>query len=313
MHIPDGFLDAKTAVASGVLAAGGLTVAVRQVNRRLPRARVPLLGLTAAFIFAAQMLNFPVAGGTSGHLIGSVLAGALLGPSAAVVVLSAVLIVQCLLFADGGLLALGANIFNMAIVGGVAGSGVYWAVRRLSHGARGLVLAAVVAGWCSTVLAAVSCAAQLAFSGTASWSVVFPSMTNVHMLIGLGEGLITALVLVAIARVRPELVEDAARSTVGENYAELVGFGLLLAVGLVVFGAPVASPWPDGLGKVAAALGFEHHARSLVGAPVPGYQIPGIGSVVWATVLAGVAGTVVVFGLGWLLARLLVPSKSKTP
>ena len=121
MHIPDGFLDAKVAVTTGVLATAGLGFALRQARRTLPPRRVPLLGLAAAFIFAAQMLNFPVAGGTSGHMIGAVLAAVLLSPSAAVIVLSAVLIVQCLVFADGGLSALGANIFNMGIVGGVGG------------------------------------------------------------------------------------------------------------------------------------------------------------------------------------------------
>ena len=109
MHVPDGFLDAKTAVATAALAAAGLGVALRQARLHLPPRRVPLLGLAAAFVFAAQMINFPVAGGTSGHLVGGVLAAVLLGPSAAVIVLSAVLIVQCLMFADGGLSALGAK------------------------------------------------------------------------------------------------------------------------------------------------------------------------------------------------------------
>jgi cobalt/nickel transport system permease protein len=116
MHIPDGFIDGKTAATTALLAAAGVGLALRQVRRRLPPRRVPLLGLAAAFLFAAQMVNFPVVGGTSGHLLGGVLAAALLGPSAAIVVLTTVLIVQCFLFADGGVLALGANVFNMAIV-----------------------------------------------------------------------------------------------------------------------------------------------------------------------------------------------------
>ena len=110
MHIPDGFIDGKTAATTALLSAAGVGLALRQVRRRLPPRRVPLLGLAAAFLFAAQMVNFPVAGGTSGHLVGGVLAAALLGPSAAIVVLTTVLIVQCFLFADGGVLALGANI-----------------------------------------------------------------------------------------------------------------------------------------------------------------------------------------------------------
>src|SRR2546422_7604656 len=119
MHIPDGFLDPKTALASGALSAVGLTIALRDARRRLPARKVPLMGLSAAFVFAAQMLNFPVAAGTSGHLIGGVLAAVLLGPSAAAVVLTSVLIVQCFVFGDGGVLALGANVFNMGIVSAV--------------------------------------------------------------------------------------------------------------------------------------------------------------------------------------------------
>src|SRR5271166_2666301 len=134
MHIPDGFLDAKTAVTTGVISASGVGLALRQVRRELPPRRVPLLGLAAAFLFAAQMVNFPVAGGTSGHLVGGALVAALLGPSAAVVVVTTVLIVQCLLFADGGVTALGANIFNMAIVNSVTGYALY---RLLSRGLAG--------------------------------------------------------------------------------------------------------------------------------------------------------------------------------
>ena len=308
MHIPDGFLDAKTVIATGALATGGLGFALRQVGARLPRRRVPLMGLAAAFVFAAQMLNFPVAGGTSGHLVGGVLTAVLLGPSAAVVVLSAVLIVQCFLFADGGVLALGANIFNMAIVNSVAGYGIYRAVRRLFGGLRGLVLAAAFAAWCATVLAAVCCTGQLASSGTVAWAVAFPAMANVHMLIGLGEALITALVIAGVARARPELVEEGAPPRVGERYVEFAGFGVLVALGLALLVAPHASSLPDGLEKVAAALGFEHHAaQPLVAAPFGDYHLPGVKSAAWATAWAGAIGTVVVFALAWLLARSLVP------
>src|ERR1035437_1588975 len=163
MHIPDGFLDAKTMTMSGALAAGSVGLALRQLRQNLARPRVPLMGLAAAFIFAAQMLNFPVAGGTSGHLVGGVLVAALLGPSAAIVVLTTVLIVQCFLFADGGVLALGANVFNMAIVGAAGGYAIYRVVCRVLPGTRGQVAAVAFAGWCSTVLASVSCAGQLAW------------------------------------------------------------------------------------------------------------------------------------------------------
>lgn len=308
MHIPDGFLDAKTAAASGVLAAAGVGAAVWQAKRTLPARRVPLLGVTAAFIFAAQMLNFPVAGGTSGHLVGGVLAAVLVGPSAAVIVMTAVLVIQCFLFADGGVTALGANIFNMGLVNVFVGTAIYRVARRLAKGQRGLVLGAAFASWCATVLAAVCCAGQIAWSGKVAWRLVFPAMTGVHMLIGIGEGAITALVLLAIARARPELVErnDAAPQSVAA-----VGSGLFVALGLALFVSPFACAWPDGLEKVAAKLGFERIAAGapLVATPFPDYKLPGFADAGWITAAVGALGTLAAFAFAWLLARLLVPEK----
>lgn len=308
MHIPDGFLDAKTALTAGGLAATGLGVSLRQVRSRLPRRKIPMLGLAAAFVFAAQMLNFPVAGGTSGHLIGGVLTAVLLGPSAAVIVLASVLIVQCFLFADGGVTALGANIFNMGIIGGVVGYAVYRSVRGVFRGTRGVVMAAAFAAWCSTVLAAIVCAGELALSGTVAWSIAFPAMTNVHMLIGVGEALITAVVIVAIARANPELLELQTNPGANLGYGQVLAFGLLISFGLALFVAPFACSWPDGLDKVAKTFGFEHHAAraALIHSPIPNYQLPGVHSTLVATSLAGVIGTIIAFVLAFLLARKLV-------
>ena len=311
MHIPDGFIDAKTAIASGVLAVTGVGIALRQAKRTLPARRVPLLGLAAAFVFAAQMLNFPVAGGTSGHLVGATLVAVLLGPGAAAIALTAVLVVQCFLFNDGGLTALGANIFNMAIIATLVGYSVYRIARRFVPGQRGLIFAAAFAGWCSTVAAAISCAGQLALSGTVPWSVSFPAMAGVHMLIGIGEGLITALVILAIVRLRADLLDDAALA-VATPVTAFVGFGLIAALGLALFVSPFACKWPDGLEKIAAALGFEHHAieKPLLAAPISDYALPGMHSAIVATALAGVIGTVIVFALSWVLARVLIPSST---
>jgi len=251
MHIPDGFLDAKTAVAGGVLAAAGVGAAVWQTKRTLPARRVPLLGVTAAFVFAAQMLNFPVLPGVSGHLLGGVLAAVLLGPSAAVIVLTAVLIVQCFLFQDGGVSALGANIFNMALVGTVPGYVIYRLVRRVA----GMATAAAVAGWCATMFAAVCCGAELAWSGVAGWQRILLAMTGIHAVIGIGEGVITALVLVAIVRVRPELADEQSAPP-----AQVLTLGLVVVLGLILFVSPFACRWPDGLERVAATLGFDHQA-----------------------------------------------------
>jgi cobalt/nickel transport system permease protein len=314
VHIPDGFLDMKTAVAATALAATGLGVALRHARLHFPSRRVPLLGLTAAFVFAAQMINFPVAGGTSGHLIGAVLAAALLGPSGAVIVISAVLIVQCLMFADGGISALGANIFNMGIIGGVGGWAVYHVVSRVVKGLFGHVVAAAFAAWCSTVMASVACAGELASSHTVRWSVALPAMAGVHMLIGIGEGLITALVLVAIARTRPELVQPDSAAEPRRSYGAIVAYGGLIALGLALFVSPLASRWPDGLDRTAELLGFKEKAVTpVVPAPMPGYEVPGFHWTTLGTSLAGAVGTIVVFALAWLLARALVPKGAAGP
>jgi cobalt/nickel transport system permease protein len=309
MHIPDGFLDAQTAVAAGVLAAAGLAVALRRVRRSLPARRVPLIGLAAAFVFAAQMLNFPVAGGTSGHLIGAVLAAVLLGGSAAVLVMSAVLILQCFLFADGGLTALGANLFNMALVAPVVGYGVYRLVRRLAGGGlRGTLLATGFAAWCSTVAAAVACAGELAVSGTVAWRVALPAMAGVHMLIGLGEALITTLVVAGVARARPELLHEPRYAGGIRGYAGVAAYGLLVALGLAIFVSPVASHWPDGLLRVAGRLGFAPRAAApVLPAPFARYLVPGVGAGALSTALAGAVGAVVAFALAWTAARMLTP------
>jgi len=309
MHIPDVMMDAKTAVTTVALSAAGLALALRQARLHLPPRRVPLMGLAGAFVFAAQMLNFPVAAGTSGHLIGAVLCAILLGPSAAVVVLTAVLIVQCLMFSDGGVTALGANVFNMAVVGTLGGYAVYYLVSRSFKGLRGQVMAAAFAGWCSTVLAAMACAGELAMAGTLPWSKAFPAMAGIHMLIGLGEGLITALALVAIARTRPELLPETDPTPPPFRYGVAAVYGALISLGMAILLSPLASPAPDGLEHVADKLDFAEKPgdRPVLAAPIPDYKMPGVRSRTLATSLAGAAGTAVAFVLALILSRALVP------
>ncbi|MCX5660773.1 MAG: energy-coupling factor ABC transporter permease, partial [Planctomycetota bacterium] len=206
MHIPDGFLDMKTCAAAGALAAAGVAVALRQARSRLPRQAVPLMGAAGAFVFAAQMLNFPVAGGTSGHLMGGVLCTVLLGPAAAVLVVASVLIVQCLVFADGGVLALGANVLNMAVVPAAVGGLLHRMTTMTKLGVAPRIAVAAVAAWLSTLAAAATCAGELAAAGAAPAHIVFPAMLLVHALIGVGEAAITAMVLIFIARLRPDLL-----------------------------------------------------------------------------------------------------------
>jgi len=167
---------------------------------------VSLMGIMSAFIFAAQMINFPVVGGTSGHLLGGVLAAVLLGPYAGAVVLTCVLIFQCLVFQDGGLLALGANIFNMALIGTIGGYLIFKGLNKILSNKKGSLMGAGTAAWFSVVLAASFCALELALSGISPLGVVLPAMVGIHALIGIGEALITVAVLSFVQKVRPDLI-----------------------------------------------------------------------------------------------------------
>ncbi len=310
MHIPDGFLDTKTVIASGAIAAVGIGLALRSVRRSVPERRLPLIGLASAFVFAAQMLNFPVAGGTSGHLIGAVLAAVLLGPSASVLVMTTVLILQSFMFADGGVTALGANIFNMAIVAPIFGYALYRLISRLmGNDLRARLTGTAFAAWGSTVAAAICCAGQLALSHTVPWRVVFPAMAGIHMLIGIGEAVITTLVVAVIARARPDLFLEGEGSFNQFGYREFIGYGILASIGLAIFVAPFACGWPDGLEMVAHRLGFEQKAAEapVLLSPLPDYTVPGLGSAMVSTIIAGVIGTAVAFLLAYLFARFLTP------
>lgn len=207
MHIPDGFISTGTAVVTWAASAGGVGYSVRRLSDKLQEKQVPLMGVTAAFIFAAQMMNFTVAGGTSGHLLGAALATILLGPWAGCLVLTAVLAVQALLFQDGGLVAMGANIFNMAVVGVAVAWLVYHGLRRLlGEKTWATFISGFCAAWLSVVCASLVAAVELAVSGTSPWGVALPAMGLVHMLIGIGEGLITTAVLAFLQGVRPDLL-----------------------------------------------------------------------------------------------------------
>jgi len=208
MHIPDGFVSTPVAAVGIAVAAGCVAYAVKATNKKMGEKQVPLMGVLAAFIFAAQMLNFPVAGGTSGHLIGATLAAVLLGPWAGVLIMTCVLGVQCLVFQDGGLFALGANVFNMGVVACFASYYVYRGAVWLSGRRRpGILLGGGLAAWFSVVIASVFCALELAISGTVPLGVALPAMAGVHVLIGIGEGLITATVLGLVLATRADLLE----------------------------------------------------------------------------------------------------------
>ena len=306
MHIPDGFLSAPVAAGYGLAAALGLVLACRQARRVPARAGSALLGVSAAFVFAAQMVSFPVAAGTSGHLLGGALVAALLGLPRAIVVMAAVLFVQCFVFADGGVLALGANVFNLALVNCVVGSCVYRLTRGREPSPTRRVASLAFAAWCSTLAASASCAEQLALSGIARLSLLFPPMLGVHALVGVGEAVISALVFATVLRLRPELLEHVSSGQRASGRSALgAGLGLSLAIAGLL--GPLAYAAPDGLSRVAARLGFLGLERAPFSTPLAGYGAALFGNAWWVTVVLGCSGTLALFGSCWLLARALVP------
>ncbi len=310
MHIPDGFLSAPVSLVCAAVSTAGGTAACLRARIAADRRRTALTGVTAAFVFAAQLLNFPVAGGTSGHLVGGVLAAVLLGPSTAVVVMTAVLVVQCLVFGDGGLLALGANVLNMAIVHPLVGFALYRLIagRAGPRGVRGIASAAF-GSWTATVVAAATCAGEIALSRIAAAALVLPAMLAVHLATGLGEAVITGLVLAALARLRPELLRSAtAASPSAKRPASIAVLGLSVASALAFFVSPFACKWPDGIERVVERIGLEpSQARITLPAPFGGYVIPGLGGSFLAMSVAAIMGTLLAFGVCLAIGRGLMP------
>lgn len=211
MHAPDGFINAPVSLGTGAVSASILAIALNKAKNELDEKAAPMAGLVAAYVFAAQMLNFPVALGTSGHLLGGALAAILIGPWTAMIAVSVVVILQALLFADGGLTALGFNVFNMGIITVFSGWFVFILLTKFLKGRSGIVIAAFIAALISVPVSAVSFVFQYAIGGTGTLDVldVLVAMFSVHVLIGIGEGLITALTISAVLALRPDLVFGA--------------------------------------------------------------------------------------------------------
>lgn len=203
MHIPDGFLSMPVMLVMWIITVLVVGYSVRKTNKQITEKHIPLMGVLAAFVFAAQMLNVPVAAGTSGHFLGGVLVAIFLGPWVGTVIMATVFIVQAVLFQDGGILALGANIFNMGLVGTVLGFYLY---RGLAKILKSKAIAAGAAAWAAIVLASLVCALELAVSGTSPLQVVVPAMTGIHAVIGIIEAVITVVVISAVIRTRPDLL-----------------------------------------------------------------------------------------------------------
>jgi len=287
MHIPDGFLSTAVSAVAWLLIFGLLAFALHRAQADLDERLVPLAGILGAFIFAAQMINFPVAGGTSGHFIGAALAFIVLGPWLGLLTMTAVIALQALLFQDGGLVVMGANILVMGVVPGFAGYQVYRLGAGRSPGTQTAVTA--VAAWLSIMAAALVVTLLLAFSGTTTLTVALPAMLGVHALIGIGEALITVAALAVIRRSRPTLLDQSA----GSGRGSLTILGLIAAL-VVVLLAPFASGHPDGLEWVAEMTGFANTAQEAPYALLPDYTVPFLGETGISTILAGLVGALVV-------------------
>lgn len=306
LHIPDGFLTFPVALVFWLITIAMIMLAVRKTRDEFGERLVPLMGIMAAFIFAAQMINFPVAGGTSGHLLGGVLAAVTLGPWAGMLVMAAVIGVQALLFQDGGLLVMGANIFNMGLITALIGYGLYRAVLGRSQAVRLTTIG--VAAWLSVMGGALVTALQLWLSGTSPLQIVMPAMLGIHAIIGLGEALITVAAVAFILRTRPDLLD--AQSAAPRGGSAWVIAGLLTAAAVVLL-SPLASADPDGLERVAENLGFLSAGQPAPFEVIPDYTIPFLGETPLSTIIAGLLGAAIVAGLAIALARLL-RSQAKT-
>ncbi len=299
MHIPDGFLHPAVLTATGVLSASCVAVAARSARRGLEESRFALLGVMGAFVFAAQMVNFPLGLGTSSHLLGGVLLAVTLGLAPAVVVMTAILLVQALLFQDGGVLALGANVLNMGVAGIAAGYLPYamWGRGRLRW-------FAVVLGCLLSVLTSGAMAiAELILSGVRIPVALLWTTAALLVASGLLEGLLTLAVLRALLVLRPGAVEAAYPH---RGHVLLGMLAVLLAVGMV----GVASEAPDVLESLAQRAGISERARALVAAPLAEYRLSWAPSSWWSQAAAGLAGVALLYGVGVLLRRAVVRRRS---
>ena len=298
MHIPDGFLNIVVSLIFWLITIIMVGLAISKTNKTLGEKQIPLMGIMAAFIFAAQMLNFPVAGGTSGHFLGGALAAIVLGPWAGILVMTSVVGVQALLFQDGGLLTMGANIFNMGILTAVIGFGLYRMVIDRNKGTR--LAVAGIGSWIATMTAALIASLQLWMSGTAQLEIVIPAMLGVHVFIGIGEALITVAALAFIEQTRPDLLTSE-KSTASGGRGWIVA-GVLVSL-LAVLISPLASGNPDGLERVAEDIGFLGVGMDAPYQILPDYTIPFLGETAISTILAGIVGAGVLLGLLILVGR----------
>jgi cobalt/nickel transport system permease protein len=309
LHIPDGFLAVPVVLVGWLLAILFISFALLLTREQFDERQIPLMGVMAAFIFAAQAINFPILGGTSGHLLGGALAAIVLGPWAAVLVMASVIGLQGFLFQDGGLLVMGWNIMNMGVLTAFTGAAVYRLVRALlGDGRESLILGGGVGAWLSVIVAALATSLELAVSGTSPLNIVLPVMLGIHTFIGIGEAIITVGALLLVYRTRPDLLHQGA-SSVSQKSSTWVAVGLIIALIVATFSFTASSD-PDGLERVAEDLGFLGMTLEPVYKLLPDYTIPFIENEMVSGIFAIIVGTLVVFGLVYIAIRLLRQQKS---
>lgn len=316
MHIPEGFINLPTSVGAAAVAGGTVWASMKAASAEMKDRLVPFAGLTAAFVFALQMLNFPVAAGTTGHLLGGALAAVLLGPWLGIVAVTVVVAIQALLFADGGLVAMGLNVFNLAVITSLSGWYVFRGIVTVLPKRVGVLIGSLAAGWVSVVVSSVGFSVQYAIGGAGGVDpgLVFSSMVGVHALIGIGEGLITAAAVGAVLVARPDLVtgvrgikgiETASTSLSKRAVGGFIGAGVAVAIALVVFVAPIAASDPDGLERVAEDTGFAVAAEdNAYSGPFADYGVAGLDNEALGTVISGLVGIGLTFAAGMIFVGL---------
>lgn len=325
MHAPDGFLNPGTALVTAVISMVVVGFSLRQARAQLSERAIPLAGIAAAFVFAAQMFNFPVASGTTGHLLGGALVAVLLGPSVGTVVVTIVVVVQALVFADGGLTALGYNVLNMAVVTSYGGYAVFRLLRKVFPSTTGGVVGATgLAAWASVVMAAVAFSIEWLFGATAPipFDQVFTAMVGVHALIGIGEALVSALAVGAVLAARPDLVfgaRDLDRAQLEESRLPrtrtfVIG-GVLVALLFATVVSQFAVDNPDGLEAVAADKGFidSGSESAVAGSIFADYATEGISNETVSLAVAGIVGTIVTLAVAGGIFLALRERRGRSP
>lgn len=309
MHIQDGYLSTSVCVATGAISLGAVAYSLHRMKDSLGERTVPLTGMMGSLIFAGQMVNFPIGLPVSGHLMGGVLAATILGPWAGCVALALVLVAQWALFSDGGLLALGANVLHMAVLGSIGGYAVMSTVRRLlGGGLRGTVAGAVSAAWLSVLAAAALFCVEFRLSYSASdfdFTNIFTLMVTLHAAIGVGEAIITGFVVSVIFQQRPDLLDESNQtaSPVTSKITRFAMAGLTVALAVGAFAAPFASEFPDGLDSVSERFSIAASDESVTGLFEDYDQIPMAGWQGLSVSVAGVGGSLAVFAAAVLIGR----------